>query len=466
MTVANRPRFTPAPQQGRLHRAIVAAALAAATVPAGAQAPPAGEKVVPLPIVLPQPMFVGTPRNIKVPNLEKPRYKAREPFLAPEGVKNVARRKKVVSSDTEPIVGDLAMLTDGDRSGEEGSYVELGPGKQHVTVDLGASHEVFAVVFWHFHNSPRVYLDVIVQIAGVQQRPRQHAGTRDRQGHELRRDVGRPARERQGRDRTVRSAPQQRQQRERAQSLRGSRSVRASGQVEKESEMPYTRREFGKLALAGLPATALIGGAESILGAVAQAKPNSVINGVTIGVITYSYRSMPDQSADATLKYIVDSGISAIELMGGPVESFAGAPSSGRGGVPGGGRGPGARGAGAPGAAPEMVVPPGSWKGQPCPAVRAPGGARGAAPAEGQRGGGRRGTPEQQAAMAEQQEKLKAWRTSVSMEPFKKLRKMYNDAGVSIYAWKQLNPNMSDEESPRRSAAPTPHSSSRPIPRS
>ena len=32
------------------------------------------------------------------------------------------------------------------------------------------------------------------------------------------------------------------------------------------------------------------------------------------------------------------------------------------------------------------------------------------------------------------------------MDPFKKLRKMYNDAGVSIYAWKQLSANMSDEE--------------------
>src|SRR5262249_57657593 len=55
-------------------------------------------------------------------------------------------------------------------------------------------------------------------------------------------------------------------------------------------------------------------------------------------------------------------------------------------------------------------------------------------------------TPEQQAAQREQAEKVKAWRTSVSMDPFKKLRKMYNDAGVSIYAWKQLSPNMSDEE--------------------
>jgi sugar phosphate isomerase/epimerase len=55
-------------------------------------------------------------------------------------------------------------------------------------------------------------------------------------------------------------------------------------------------------------------------------------------------------------------------------------------------------------------------------------------------------TPEQQAAQQEQAAKLKAWRTSVSMDAFKKLRKMYNDAGVTIYAWKQLSPNMSDEE--------------------
>ena len=55
-------------------------------------------------------------------------------------------------------------------------------------------------------------------------------------------------------------------------------------------------------------------------------------------------------------------------------------------------------------------------------------------------------TPEQQAQQEEQAAKLKAWRTSVSMDAFKKLRKMYNDAGVTIYAWKQLNPNMSDEE--------------------
>ncbi len=126
------------------------------------------QKLEPLPIVLPQPMFEGTPQNLRVPNLEKPRWKAREPFLAPAGVRNVARRKKVISSDMEPIVGELAMLTDGDKSGEEGSYIALGPGKQHVTVDLGAVHEIYAVLFWHFHKTPRVVFDVVVQIADDQ----------------------------------------------------------------------------------------------------------------------------------------------------------------------------------------------------------------------------------------------------------------------------------------------------------
>src|SRR3989442_14984857 len=98
----------------------------------------------------------------------------------------------------------------------------------------------------------------------------------------------------------------------------------------------YTRRELGKLFLAGIPGAALLARTAS-----AQAKPNSLINGVQIGTITYSYRSMPDQSGEATLRYIVDSGISAIELMNGPAESFAGAPAGNRGGGGRGGRGRG-----------------------------------------------------------------------------------------------------------------------------
>jgi len=53
----------------------------------------------PIDIKLPKPMFVGTPTDTKVPNLEKPLGKARPPFLAPEGTKNVALGKPIASSD-------------------------------------------------------------------------------------------------------------------------------------------------------------------------------------------------------------------------------------------------------------------------------------------------------------------------------------------------------------------------------
>ena len=159
--------------------------------------------------------------------------------------------------------------------------------------------------------------------------------------------------------------------------------------------MRYKRRDFGKLALSAMPGVVI---SRSSLVALAQApaKPNSTINGVDLGTITYSYRSMPDQSAAAILRYVLDSGISRIEFMGGPVEAFAGAPQGAT--FRGGGRG-----------------------GQPP-------------------------TPEQQAAQRDAAERMRAWRTSVSMDRFKTLRKMFNDAGVTIYAWKQLSPNMSDAE--------------------
>jgi sugar phosphate isomerase/epimerase len=216
--------------------------------------------------------------------------------------------------------------------------------------------------------------------------------------------------------------------------------------------MDYTRREITKLALA-IPAAGLA--PAWVRG---QTKPNSKIEGVQIGTITYSYRSMTDQSAEATLKYVVDSGISAIELMGGPVESFAGAPTTGgRGGGGGRGRAGGGREGGGRGE-PDPATLTASWNGVACaparrgdePAARGPASPQRPQGAEAGRrgGGGGRGemTPEQQAAQQEQAAKLKAWRTSVSMDPFKKLRKMYNDAGVTIYAWKQLSLNMSDEE--------------------
>lgn len=209
----------------------------------------------------------------------------------------------------------------------------------------------------------------------------------------------------------------------------------------------YSRREFTKLALAALPAAGVadLGWAAS---AFAQAKPNSTIDGVRIGTITYSYRSLPDQGAEATLKYVVDSGISQIELMGGPVNAYAMART---GFTPpnAGGRGDGAPGAGGRGrGGPDPATLTAEWNGVRCapaqpgedPAIGpAAGGAAGARAG----GGGGRGqqTPEQIAA-AEAERK---WRSGLSMSIFKDLRKMYNDAGVSIYAVKDVRQG-SDED--------------------
>ncbi|MFQ5825291.1 MAG: hypothetical protein ACE5JB_14710 [bacterium] len=126
---------------------------------------PSAAKMVPLDIKLPKPMFVGTPQNFRVAKLEKPLGRPRPPFLAPAGTKNVAFKKSIASTDDAPIIGEIAMITDGDKEAAEGSYVELGPFLQHITIDLGAKHDIYAILFWHFHKQARVYFDVIVQVA-------------------------------------------------------------------------------------------------------------------------------------------------------------------------------------------------------------------------------------------------------------------------------------------------------------
>jgi hypothetical protein len=123
------------------------------------------ETLVPIDIKLPKPMFVGTPQNIRVPNLEKPLGRPRPPFLAPAGTKNVALGKPVASSDEAPIIGEIQMVTDGDKEAADGSYVELAPFQQNVTIDLGAKYDIYAILFWHYHKEARVYLDVVVQVA-------------------------------------------------------------------------------------------------------------------------------------------------------------------------------------------------------------------------------------------------------------------------------------------------------------
>jgi hypothetical protein len=140
---------------------------APAPAPAQPQAAPAsgGPKMVPVNIELPKPMFVGTPQDMKVENLEKPLGKPRPPFLAPEGTVNLAKGKHITSSDEEPIIGEIDFITDGDKEAADGSYVELGPFVQHVTIDLEKKSELYAIVLWHYHKQPRVYYDVVVQLS-------------------------------------------------------------------------------------------------------------------------------------------------------------------------------------------------------------------------------------------------------------------------------------------------------------
>ena len=52
------------------------------------------------------------------------------------GSKNVATGKKVTSSETDPVVGDLTLITDGDTTQIEGNNVELGRGVQWIIMDL------------------------------------------------------------------------------------------------------------------------------------------------------------------------------------------------------------------------------------------------------------------------------------------------------------------------------------------
>jgi hypothetical protein len=117
-----------------------------------------------LKLQLPKPMFIGTPTNLKSANLEVVTGKPRGPFMVPVGTTLLSMKKAVRSSDIQPVIGELDMVADGEKNGGDGYFIELGPGKQWVEVDLGASQALHAILLWHYHSQARVYRDVIVQI--------------------------------------------------------------------------------------------------------------------------------------------------------------------------------------------------------------------------------------------------------------------------------------------------------------
>ena len=123
-----------------------------------------GDKVE-LKLELPEPYFGGTPLDYFGPNLEEPNYKPRPPFYVPSGVTNLARGKPVSSGVAKPEFGRIEFLVDGDKSYKDESLLAIRKGLQWIQIDLGALHELYALVLWHFHQGDRVYFDVMIQVA-------------------------------------------------------------------------------------------------------------------------------------------------------------------------------------------------------------------------------------------------------------------------------------------------------------
>ena len=152
--------------------------------------------------------------------------------------------------------------------------------------------------------------------------------------------------------------------------------------------MLYTRRDFGKIALATIPLVQ------------AQTKVNSKFGGVQIGAITYSFRGTND--LDKIIKMMVEIGLSEVELMSDDAERAAGAPMPVRGG-PGRGTGKG--------------PPPGG------PPAGAAARAKGPRPPM---------TEEQITAARARGEELRNWRLAASMDKFKDVRKSFDTAGIDV----------------------------------
>jgi len=120
-------------------------------------------KLEPLPLLLPRPTLGEGPITLKGLHLAKPR--GSEPFMVPAGVKNVALNKPVKTSDPEPTLGDLKMVTDGNKEYDDKGLLELGPGLQWVRIDLQGQYNIYAIMLWHFHKWERVYHAVVVQVS-------------------------------------------------------------------------------------------------------------------------------------------------------------------------------------------------------------------------------------------------------------------------------------------------------------
>ncbi|MCX6874282.1 MAG: hypothetical protein NTW21_10820 [Verrucomicrobia bacterium] len=118
----------------------------------------------PLHTEIPPELIEGTPKAITVPHLVPVPDKA-PVFLVPPGTVLLSKGKPVTSSDDNPIIGSLDLITDGDKQAGEGYFVELLDGLQWVQIDLEKRATIHAIWLWHYHSQRRAYHDVIVRIS-------------------------------------------------------------------------------------------------------------------------------------------------------------------------------------------------------------------------------------------------------------------------------------------------------------
>ena len=177
----------------------------------------------------------------------------------------------------------------------------------------------------------------------------------------------------------------------------------------------YTRRDFGRLALASVPLAS------------AMAAVNSTFSGVRIGVQSASF-TFSGLGIDDIVKTMVEVGIAETDVMSEHVDNYLGGPVA----LPGAGRpGPWARGggqaqAGGPG---QAGAPPASGG---LSAAAAPNGAG--------RGAGRGPDPAAREA-------LRKWRLATPLDGFRAVGKKFKDVGLVYFSHNlSFRDDFTDEE--------------------
>ena len=210
------------------------------------------------------------------------------------------------------------------------------------------------------------------------------------------------------------------------------------------SRRAFLGKSFAAIGAAALAPQLLSSCEGNAAAPVADGKPNSVFNGVAIGTITYSWRSMPG-GLENIVKYCKETGISTIELMSNDLEAFLGIPESPMQRIMAEARAaqaaaaPAAPAGGAP-AAPAGGAPAGA-PGAGAPGAGGPGGPGGP-------GGFRRPsfTPEQQAEIDKYNADVKVWRANIDMDKVAAAKKYLDDNGIEAHIVKFSPGNWDDDQ--------------------